>query len=1178
MAAEFTHLHLHTDYSLLDGACDVDKLAKHLTKIGQTSAAITDHGNIYGAVHFFDAMKKKDLKPILGCELYVCKEESHLREHADPDSKYNHLLVLAENEAGYRNLVRLTSEAALHGFYKKPRISKNFLAKHTEGLIAFSGCLAGELQQNLMAGNYEAAKKTAGEYESMFGRGNYFLETQDHKLAPDAAVVKAMFQLEKDLDIPLIATNDSHYIEDQDSRAHEILLCVQTADSMNNPKRFKFDTQEFYIKTADEMHRLFAEAPEVCTRTMQFPERCALELAKVKNPFPHFDTPNAIPLDDYFEEVCRAGWRKRRETAVKHLEDTGKLRKSIADYEARLTREINTIKQMKFPGYFMIVWDFIRYAREQGIPVGPGRGSAAGSLVAYVMEITDIDPLQNDLLFERFLNPERISMPDIDIDFDMNRRGEVIEYVRRKYGNDQVAQIITFNTMAAKAAIKDVGRALDMPYGEVDRIAKLIPTTIGITISDALKENPLLGTAYQDPKIKELIDTALRLEGLVRGAGVHAAGVVIAPQPLTELVPVTRTKDEAIVTSYDMKAVEKMGLLKMDFLGLTTLTVIDDCLKLIQSNRNETVDLAMIDLEDQTTFERVFHRALTSGVFQFESGGMRDVLRRYKPNSIEHLTALNALYRPGPMSMIDDFIKRKWDASLIEYTLPELEPLLKETLGVMVYQEQVMQISNVIGGYSLGGADLLRRAMGKKDVYEMEKQREIFLKGAAERKFPKAQAGEIFDQMAKFAGYGFNKSHSAAYSLLAYHTAWLKTHYPVEFMAALLTSETSKPENVVKYIGECRELDIAVVPPDVQISAANFTPTGDSILFGLAAIKNVGHNAIDSIITARTELQAAGNSKQPGFASLYQFCDKIDLRLMNKRVLESLCKAGALDSFGPRARVFAALDKAIERAQKSQRDTASGQHGLFGMFDEPGPTASSSNDDALPPAPDWDEHLRLQNEKEVLGFFVSGHPLDKYREKLRNLKVVDTATACEMKPEPTVFNRGRREEGSNEIQIAGVITGLKVAKSKRSGEMYAQAALEDTVGKIELIAFSSAYEKLAEKLKIDVPVLVRGVLRGEEEAAPKLAITGIIALEDVKIKLPDALRIRVPMHIPDAELLTKLEALFRSAPGTGKLMLRLEEPDQFAVDLEPHLTVAADVAFIEQVESLVGRGAVQVIQ
>jgi DNA polymerase-3 subunit alpha len=1177
MAAEFTHLHLHTDYSLLDGACDVDKLAKHLVKIGQTSAAMTDHGNIYGAVHFFDAMKKKNLKPILGCELYVCKEDDHRREFADPSSKYNHMLVLAENEAGYRNLVRLTSEAALHGFYKKPRVSKNFLAKHVEGLIGFSGCLAGEVSQHLMEGDYEKAKKAAGDYETMFGRGNFFLEIQDHGLEPDKAVTEAMFRLEKDLDIPLIATNDSHYIENEDSRAHEVLLCVQTAGSMNDPKRFKFDTQEFYIKSADEMHRLFSHAPEVCTRTMQFPERCQLELKAVKNPFPKFDVPEGEDLDSYFEQVCRAGWRHRRETAIKHLEDRGILRKSIADYEARLNREIDCIKQMKFPGYFMIVWDFIRYAKQQSIPVGPGRGSAAGSLVAYVMEITDVDPLQNDLLFERFLNPERVSMPDVDIDFCMNRRGEVIKYVREKYGEDQVAQIITFNTMAAKAAIKDVGRALDMPYGEVDRIAKLIPATIGITIEQALKDSPPLAQAYEDPKIKELIDTALRLEGLVRGAGVHAAGVVIAPQPLTELVPVTRTKDDAIVTSYDMKAVEKMGLLKMDFLGLTTLTVIDDCLKLIKSNRGVDVDMATIPLDDAETYEKVYHRALTSGVFQFESGGMRDVLRRYKPTTVEDLTALNALYRPGPIQggMIDDFIERKWGRRAVEYLFPELEPILKETLGVIVYQEQVMQISSAIAGYSLGGADLLRRAMGKKNAEEMAKQRVLFMAGAAERKFNKDRAGQLFDLMEQFAGYGFNKSHSAAYALLAYHTAWLKTHYPVEFMAALLTSETSKPENVVKYIGECREINIPVVPPDVQISAANFTPAGDSIRFGLAAIKNVGHNAIDSIIKAREELQAAGKE---GFVSLWEFCDKVDLRLMNKRVLESLCKAGALDAFGPRARVFAALDKAMERAQKSQRDAAAGQSGLFGMFDDPGPASSSSTgEETLPPAPDWDEHTRLQNEKDVLGFFVSGHPMDKYREKLRNMKVVDTATACEMKPEPQVFRRGQAEQG-NEIQIAGVITGLKVAKSKRSGEMYAQAYLEDTVGKIDLIAFPQSYEKLAEKLRIDVPVLVRGSLRGEEDSAPKLAISSIQALEDVKIKLPDALRIRIPLHSHDETLLDKLHTLFLSAPGNGKLLLNLEEPGQFCAVLEPSgFHVAADVAFIEGVEALVGRGAVQVI-
>jgi DNA polymerase III subunit alpha len=1180
MAAEFTHLHLHTDYSLLDGACDVDKLVKHVKSLGQTSAAMTDHGNIYGAVHFFNAAKEQGIKPILGCELYICKEDDH-RAKPNPDLKYNHLLVLAENEEGYRNLVRLTSEAALHGFYRKPRVSKDFLAKHSAGLIGFSGCLAGEVSQHVMEGNYDKAKATAGQYEELFGKGNFFLEIQDHQLGPDKAVCDAMFRLEKDLDIPLIATNDSHYIAADDSRAHEILLCVQTAGSMNDPKRFKFDTNEFYIKSADEMARLFAHAPHVVSGTMQFPERCNLKLTKVDNPFPAFPVPEGETLDSYFERVCREGLQKRLATSVEHLRASGLLKKTIPEYQARLDREIECIVQMKFPGYFMIVWDFIRYAREQSIPVGPGRGSAAGSLVAYCMEITDVDPLQNELLFERFLNPERVSMPDIDIDFCMNRRGEVIEYVKRKYGNDQVAQIITFNTMAAKAAIKDVGRALEMPYGEVDRIAKLIPLTIGITIAQALKDSPPLAAAYEDPKIRELIDTALRLEGLVRGAGVHAAGVVIAPKPLTELVPVTRTKDDAIVTSYDMKSIEKMGLLKMDFLGLTTLTVIDDALKLIKSTKGIELDLATIALDDTKTYEQVFHRALTSGVFQFESSGMRDVLRRYKPTTVEDLTALNALYRPGPIQggMIDDFIERKWGRRAVEYMLPVLEPLLRETLGVIVYQEQVMQISATVAGYSLGEADLLRRAMGKKDPAEMGKQRERFMSGAAANKFPKDTAGKLFDLMEQFAGYGFNKSHSAAYALLAYHTAWLKTHYPVEFMAALLTSETSKPENVVKYISECREMNIPVVPPNVQVSDANFTPvtagSNEAIGFGLAGIKNVGHNAIVSIIDARNALRAEGKQ---GFANLWEFCDKIDLRLLNKRVLESLIKAGAMDAFGRRGQVMAALDKAMERAQKSQKDAAAGQHGLFGGIFDSDP-ASSQNDEseALPSAPDWDEHTRLQNEKEVLGFFVSGHPLDKYREKLRNLKVVDTAAACEMKPEPQTFRRGQNEQ-QNEIQIAGVITGLKVAKSKRSGEMYAQATLEDTVGKIELIAFAQAYQKLAEKLKIDVPVVVRGVLRGEEDSAPKLSLSGIQALEDIKLKLPESLRIKIPLHHPDAALLEKLYAVFLAAPGRGKLLLDLEEPGEFCAVLEPqNVTVSADRLFIDRVEELVGRGGVRVI-
>jgi DNA polymerase-3 subunit alpha len=1180
MPSEFTHLHLHTDYSLLDGACDVDKLVKQVRSLGQTAVAMTDHGNIFGAVHFFNAAKEKAIKPILGCELYICKEEDH-RAKPNPDLKYNHLLVLAEDEVGYRNLVRLTSEAALHGFYRKPRVSKNFLAKHSAGLIGFSGCLAGEVSQHIMAGNYDAAKATAGQYQDLFGRGNFFLEIQDHQLGPDKAVCDAMFRLEKDLDIPLIATNDAHYIAADDSRAHEILLCVQTAGSMNDPKRFKFDTNEFYIKSADEMARLFAHAPHVVSGTMQFPERCNLKLHKVDNPFPAFPVPEGDTLETFFEKVCREGLQRRLATSVEHLRSTGLLRRTIPEYYARLDREIDCIKQMKFPGYFMIVWDFIRYAREQKIPVGPGRGSAAGSLVAYCMDITNIDPLQNELLFERFLNPERVSMPDIDIDFCQNRRGEVIEYVKRKYGDDQVAQIITFNTMAAKAAIKDVGRALDMPYGEVDRIAKLIPATIGITIAQALKDSPPLAAAYDDPKIRELIDTALRLEGLVRGAGIHAAGVVIAPKPLTELVPVTRTKDDAIVTAYDMKSIEKMGLLKMDFLGLTTLTVIDDALKLIQSTKGIEVDLSIIALDDALTYEKVFHRALTSGVFQFESNGMRDVLRRYRPTCVEDLTALNALYRPGPIQggMIDDFIERKWGRRVVEYLLPELEPLLRETLGVIVYQEQVMQISNVVAGYSLGEADLLRRAMGKKDEKEMAKQRERFMTGAAANKHPKEVAGTIFDLMAQFAGYGFNKSHSAAYALLAYHTAWLKTHFPVEFMAALLTSETSKPENVVKYISECREMSIPVVPPNVQVSDANFTPVkdeaGEAIGFGLAGIKNVGHNAIVSIIEARNALRAAG---RPGFASLWEFCDKVDLRQLNKRVLESLIKAGAMDAFGRRGQVFAALDKAIERAQKSQKDEASGQSGLFGSIFDADDAPRNSEAEELPSAPDWSEHTRLQNEKEVLGFFVSGHPLDRYSEKLRNLKVVDTATACEMKPEPQTFRRGSSNEPQNEIQIAGVITGLKVAKSKRSGEMYAQASLEDAVGKIELIAFSTAYQKLAESLKIDVPVLVRGVLRGEEDSAPKLSVSNIQALEDVVLKLPESLRIKVPLHHSDAALLEKLQAILLAAPGKGRLLLDLEEAGEFCAVLEPHnVTVSADRLFIDRVEELVGRGGVRVI-
>ncbi|HEX4321972.1 MAG TPA: DNA polymerase III subunit alpha [Acidobacteriaceae bacterium] len=1170
--AEFTHLHLHTDYSLLDGACDVDKLVERVASIGQKSVAMTDHGNIYGAVHFFDAAKKKGIKPILGCELYVCKKEDH---RADPSGdKYNHLLVLAENEEGYRNLIRITSEASVHGFYKKPRISKQYLASHAKGLVGFSGCLSGEFSELLLKGDYDAAKASALQYQDIFGRGNFFLEIQDQGLEQEKRIHADMFKIERDLEIPLVATNDSHYLCEDDHSAHDTMLCVQTGAKVQDKDRFRFDGDQFYVKSAEEMDRLFPDRLDILRRTQEIAERCNLKLNKVDNPFPEFTVPEGHTIDSFFEEICRQGLRKRLDTAVENLKARGVLRTPVHEYESRLSYEIGIIKQMKYSGYFLIVWDFIKYARDHGIPVGPGRGSATGSLVAYAMEITNIDPMQNALLFERFLNPERVTMPDIDVDFCQNRRGEVIEYVTRKYGREQVAQIITFNTMAAKAAIKDCGRAMDMPYGDVDRIAKLIPATVGITIDKALEEQPELAKVYNsDAQIRELIDTAKRLEGLVRGSGVHASAVVIAPRPLTDLVPINRTKNDEIVTAYDMTAVEKMGLLKMDFLGLATLTVITDCLKLIEQTRGETLDIDLVPLDDPETFKRVFHTALTSGIFQFESSGMRDILRRYKPDTVEELTALNALYRPGPMDMIDDFIERKWGRSKVEFLLPELEGILKDSLGVIVYQEQVMRIANVLASYSLGEADLLRRAMGKKNAEAMAEQRDRFMSGAAALGHPKAPVVEIFDQMAKFSGYGFNKSHSAAYALVAYQTAYLKTHYPVEFMAALLTSEISKPENVVKYIQECKELGIAVEPPDVRVSGAFFTPHGGSaIRFGLTAIKNVGGNAIESILTVRRELEEKGSA----FTTFWEFCEKVDLRLLNKRVIESLIKAGALDSMGTRAQLAAVVDKAMERGQKAQKDAAQGQHGLFGLFNEAPAHGKGSND--LPHIADWDEHQRLNGEKEVLGFFVSGHPLDKYAEKLRNLNgVVSTATALEMKPPPRP-RWGQQRDPSDEISIAGVLVGMRAQKSKRTDAMYAQGHIEDSYGKLEVICFAKNYERLADQLKTEAAVLVRGVLMGEEDSAPKLEISGLQPLDEVQVRLPTGVRLRLNLEVASEEMFAALRGKIDAAPGPGKVMMHLQKKGQYEVVLEPAgMAVAADRGWVESIEELLGRGAVQVL-
>ena len=1160
--SQFVHLHLHTDYSMLDGACDVEKLVHRVKELGMPAVAMTDHGNIFGAVHFVNAAKAAGVKPIVGCELYVCKKEDHDIERTPPEGDtYNHLLVLAENEEGYRNLTKITSEASLRGFYYKPRVSKKFLAEHSKGLIGLSGCLKGEVAERLMEGNYEAAREAAATFRDIFGGKNFYLEIQDQGLAMEHRIHPGLFQLEKDLGLPMVATNDSHYLCEDDAHAQDVMVCIQTAKSIQDANRMKFEGNQFFVKSYAEMARVFKDSPDVLTRTLDIAERCNLKLEKVSSPFPHFDVPPGFTLDSYFEHVTREGFARRLEV-LRGNENLGRLKHSLADYEQRLAREIAIIQQMKFSGYFLIVWDFIRYAKERDIPVGPGRGSAAGALVAYSLGITDIDPLQHELLFERFLNPERISMPDIDIDFCMNRRGEVIDYVTRKYGRDNVAQIITFGTMAAKAAIKDVGRAMDVPYSDVDRIAKMVPNQLNITLEEAIHDSPQLKEAYEkDAQIRELLETAKKLEGLVRNAGVHAAGVVIAPRPLTDLVPLHKTKNNEIVTAFDMVAIEKLGLLKMDFLGLTTLTILDDTIKLIAQTRGEHLELASLPLDDDETYRKVFYKGLTSGVFQFESHGMRDVLRRYQPNSIEDLTALNALYRPGPIQggMIDDFIDRKHGRKKIEYELPELKEILEETLGVIVYQEQVMQIANRLAGYSLGEADLLRRAMGKKKPEEMAQQRERFVEGAAQRNYPAKKIEKIFDLMAQFAGYGFNKSHSAAYALLAYQTAYLKTHYPVEFMAALLTSVTGSTDDVVKYINECREMGIAVEPPDINVSDANFTPHESAIRFGLAAVKNVGHNAIESIV--------AGRKKLSRYRDIYEFTENVDLRLLNKRVLESLIKSGAMDSFGHRAQLMFVLDKAVARGEKTQRDSELGQHGLF-LESFTQAEENDSQNHKLPDIPHWDEHQRLAAEKEILGFFITGHPLEKYRDKLEGLNALSLSDISSMKA-----STGKDET----ITTAGMIGNVRVLKSKK-GDFYAQATLEDMSGSVDMIVFPEAYRRLSEKVKLEVPVLVKAGVRVEEGSNPKITAAEITPLEDAKVPLPKSLRIRIPVEGCSESTVDSLHSLFNERRGEARVLFDVERAGDFMVVMEAEgYNVQPDRNFIARVEELCGRGSVRII-
>jgi DNA polymerase-3 subunit alpha len=1147
----FVHLHLHTDYSLLDGACEIGELTAEAARRGMPAVAVTDHGNLFAAANFYHKATTHGVKPIIGCEVYVAPD-NHKNRGADAE-RSNHLVLLCENDEGYRNLIQLVSTGFLEGFYYKPRVDHELLAQHSKGLIALSACLRGEVADALLSDKYDQARTNAYRLRDIFGKGNFFLEVQDQGLEVETRINRDLVQLSRETGIPLVATNDCHYLTRSDAHAQEVLMCIQTGKTMSDTQRMKFATDQFYFKTAEEMAQVFREIPDAVSRTVAIADRCNVKIQRVSNPFPEFKVPEGYTTDSYFEKVVREGFASRA-LQLERLAKENYLRHAITEYESRLTAEIEMIKKMRFAGYFLIVWDFIHYARSQGVPVGPGRGSAAGSLVSYALRITDVDPLQYDLLFERFLNPERISMPDIDIDFCMRRRGEVIEYVRKTYGEKSVAQIITFGTMAAKAALKDTGRALDMAYGDVDRLAKLVPNQLNISLEEALKQSPQLDSMREkDERIKEVVEVALRLEGLARHASTHAAGVVISPRPLTEIVPLYKSNKDEITTQYDMNALERIGLLKMDFLGLTTLTVLDDAVRLIKQNRGIDVDLATLALDDKPTYA-LFTRGDTTGIFQFESHGMRDILRRYQPTRLEDLTALNALYRPGPIQggMIDDFIARKHGKKKVAYDLPALEEILSETWGVILYQEQVMQIANRLAGFSLGDADLLRRAMGKKKPEEMAAQREKFLTGCAARKVPAKKAEKIFDLMAEFAGYGFNKSHSCAYALLAYQTAWLKTHYPVEFMAAMLTSETGNIEKVVKYINEARSMSITVLPPDVNSSDVDFTPVSDQIRFGLRAIKNVGENTVKGILVARETLGR--------FTSFFEFVESVEARQLNKRVLESLIRAGAMDGLGAhRAQMISVTDRAVERAQKLQRARDSGQHGLFGG----GSSQSAPPPEILPEVEEWPEHEILAAEYATLGFYISGHPLDKYAGRLKDLNATELSSM-----------EGKRN--NEDIVVAGIIVQARPMRSRR-GARWAILTLQDRTGVTEALVFPEAFQKLEPILKPATPLLVKGRV-AVEDVGTRVIVSDVRLLDQVADRPPSLLRVRLDLSAVDSGALNQLHELFSSRPGRCRVAFELVKDDGTEATLEASSAVRADKELVERVRQICGSDSVAVVQ
>ena len=1149
----FAHLHVHTEYSLLDGSNKIKEYVARVKELGMTAAAITDHGVMYGVIDFYKAANAAGINPILGCEVYVAPNSRFDRENVSGEDRYYHLVLLAENNTGYSNLVKIVSKGFVDGYYYKPRVDMEVLNTYHEGVIALSACLAGEVQRYLARGMYEKAKETAFKYQDCFGKGNFFLELQDHGIPEQKMVNQELLRLSKETGIELVATNDVHYTYAEDAEAHDILLCIQTGKKLADEDRMRYEGGQYYIKSEDEMKELFPYALEALSNTQKIADRCHVEIEFGNTKLPHFDVPEGYTTWTYLNKLCYDGLAQKYD------------KEQASELRPRLEYELSVIKEMGYVEYFLIVWDYINYARTHGIPVGPGRGSAAGSLVSYTTGITNIDPIRYGLIFERFLNPERVSMPDIDVDFCYNRRQEVIDYVIKKYGKDCVTQIVTFGTLAARGVIRDVGRVMDLPYAYVDTIAKNIPMELGITIEKALKMNPELRTMYEtDEQVKKLIDMSKRLEGLPRHTSVHAAGVVISEKPMEEYVPLSRGSEGVITTQFTMTTIEELGLLKMDFLGLRTLTVIDDAVKMIKKGKGISIDIDHIDYDDKAVLASL-GTGKTEGVFQLESAGMKNFMKELKPESLEDVIAGISLYRPGPMDFIPAYIKGKNNADAITYECPQLEPILAPTYGCIVYQEQVMQIVRDLAGYTWGRSDLVRRAMSKKKTKVMEEERKNFVYGNKEEGVPgcvangidEKVANKIYDEMIDFAKYAFNKSHAAAYAVVSYQTAYLKYYYPVEFMAALMTSVQDNTAKVSEYILTCRRMGIKILPPDINEGESGFSVSGNAIRYGLSAIKSIGRPVIEAIIEER---KIRGK-----FTTLNDFITRLSGKEVNKRTIENFIKAGALDCLcGTRKQLLMIYSSVLEAINQEKKNSMAGQMTLFDLAPE---EDKSDFELKLPDVGEFEKEQLLAFEKEVLGVYISGHPLEAYEEKWR--KNITRVTADFLLDEET--GEAKIKDGER-VTVGGMLTG-KTIKYTKTNQVMAFITLEDLVGTVEIIVFPRDYEKYHEFLVEDAKIFVRGRANVEEEKNGKLICEKIYRFDDTKKELWLQFASLKEYEEKEKELFPLLD----DSDGNDEVIIYIAQEKRMKRLAKSH-SVKADSRLVNVLTSFLGEGNVKVVE